>query len=375
MTAYKIALIGCGRIGVWLEDDPLRGKPASHLGGINKLIRDNSIKKGLELCAICDIDSYRLDQVRERTQLPIEKCFTDYQELITTEKPDIIIVASWTSSHHEIALFAAKNGVKGIVMEKPLAVSFEHASEIVSTCSQYNTRLVVNHERRWDPAYRKTKRLIEHQALGKLKSIVGNVFSRSAPIGSWEEFLDKAGGGPLLHDGTHLVDMFRYFAGDIDTITGFVSRENLSYATETTATAVLQTKNGVTIFMEAGGMREYFNFELDLQFEKGRIRIGNGIREYFVTQQSTRYSGFTDLVKAPFPDFSYDSDPFTGAILDLISSIETGNEPSSSGQDGLKTMEIIFGIYYSAYLNGNRVTLPLKLSGHPLKKMFRMGML
>ncbi|MCP5049813.1 MAG: Gfo/Idh/MocA family oxidoreductase [bacterium] len=374
---YSIALIGCGRVGVWLEDDPLRGKPATHMGGIQKILQTRSPGKGrekpLELNAICDIDEERLQKCKERWNIP--NTYTDYKELIDKEKPGIVIIATWTSSHHEIAVYAAQNGVKGIVLEKPLATTLKLAREIIHTCNRCNVKLVVNHERRWDPLYRKTREIVESNELGPLKLIYGNVLCRSAPRGSWKALLKEVGGGPLLHDGTHLIDMVRYFCGDILSINGSVKREDPAIGVETTATALLTTQNGVNVFLEAGGMRNYFNFELDLQFENGRIKIGNGIREFHTTQTSKRYTGFRDLVKKDFPPFKRDSDPFTGAILEVIRAIENDREPFSSGNDGFKAMEIIFGIYYSAYLKGKTVTLPLKISGHPLKKMFRDRMI
>lgn len=370
---YRIALIGCGRVGVWLEDDPLRVKPATHMGGIRKIIETGSVKKGLLLTAVCDIDQKRMKECCERWKVP--QAYSDYQELITCEKPDIVIIATWTASHRDIAVFAAKNGVKGIVLEKPVAVTLEQARQVIGTCKMYGVKLVINHERRWDPLFRKARDIVSENRLGPLKTIYGNVFSRSAPRGGWQETLPETGGGPLMHDGTHLVDMVRYFAGDIDTVCGHVIREDPEVGSETTATAMMRTRNGVNVFVEAGGMRDYFNFEMDLQLELGRITIGNGIKKYQVTETSRRYTGFKDLVSEPFPEFARDSDPFTGAILDVISAIETGSQPDSSGEDGLKAMEAIFAVYYSAYLGNKPVTLPLEISGHPLEKMFRTGLL
>lgn len=371
--AYTIALIGCGRVGVWLEEDPLRAKPATHMGGIKKIRDKGLVEQGLEPVAVCDIDEERLRKCMSQWNIP--NGYGDYKELIDSEKPDLVCIATWTESHRDIAVYAAKNGVKGIVLEKPMALDMDLAREIIRSCAVNNVKLVINHERRWDPKFKAVRKVVTEQTLGPLKAIYGNVLCRSAPRGSWKAVLEEVGGGPLLHDGTHLVDMALYLAGDIATINGFVKREDPEIGVETTATAMLTTNEGIPVFIEAGGMRDYFNFELDLHFVKGRLKAGNGIKEYYVSEESSRYSGFRDLVEAPFPSFIRDSDPFTGAILEVINAIEENREPYSSGQDGLKTMEIIFGIYYSAYLKGKTVTLPLKLSGHPLEKMFKTGML
>ena len=360
---YKIGLIGCGRVGVLLEDDPLRGKPASHMGGIKK------ISHKVESISVCDIDKERRRHCREKWN--IQNTYHRYTDLFKRENPDIAVIATWTETHKRIALHAAENGVKGIVLEKPVAPTLKQAREIIDACNANNVKLVINHERRWDPLYRNVKSIIDDQSLGRLKLIYGNVLSQSFPIGPWQDILPKVGGGPLLHDGTHLVDMIRYFAGEIVSLNGSVSREHPEAATETTATASMKAQNGVTVFLEAGGMRSHFNFELDLQFERGRIRVGNGIRDFFVVEKSTRYTGFHDLVRKEFPASGPGGDPFSGAILEVMNAIETGTVPKSSGRDGLKTMEVIFAIYYSALHNSKTVALPVKISQHPLARLFR----
>ncbi|MCP5103667.1 MAG: Gfo/Idh/MocA family oxidoreductase [bacterium] len=369
MEKYKIALIGCGRVGALLEEDPLRAKPASHMGGINK------IRERVESLSICDINDSRLLHCREKWGIPREKTYPGYKMILECERPDIVVIATWTATHRDIALYAVETGVKGIVLEKPAAIDLAQAQEIIDACKANKVKLVVNHERRWDPLYRKTREIVREKWLGNLKFIYGNVLCQSALKGSWKSVLEEVGGGPLLHDGTHLVDMIRYFAGDIDSISGSVKRENPEIGVETTATAMMQSRDGVDIFIETGGMRSYFNFELDLQFEKGRIKVGNGIREYYAAETSKRYTGFRDLVKKEFPRFTRDSDPFSGALLEVIKAMEEDSAPQSSGLDGFKAMEIIFAVYYSAWLNGKKVSLPLKISGHPLKKMFQTGMI
>lgn len=366
--SYTIALIGCGRVGVWLEDDPLRAKPATHMGGIKKIARNGQNPLQLTLTAVCDTDKERLEKCRLRYNVP--NAYQDYKKLIQKEKPDIVIIATWTSTHRDIAVFAAKNGVKGIVLEKPVAANLNQARQVIECCKKYDVKLVINHERRWDPLYRKTKEIIDQKTLGNLRFIYGNVLSCSFPMGDWQTVLDEYGGGPLFHDGTHLVDMVRYFAGEIAALNGHISRDIPGAGAETTATAMLQTVSGVNVFLEAGGLRNYFNFELDLQFENGRIKVGNGIHEYYESTSSKMYTGFHDLTRKEFPSLDRSTDPFTGAILEVLRTIDDGGEPDSSGADGLKALEIIFAVYHSASLNGKPVSLPLKLRGHPLKKIF-----
>jgi predicted dehydrogenase len=365
--ARTIAVIGCGRIGSSLEDDPLRAKPASHIGAIRQL------PETLRLTAICDSDRHHLLQCQQRWSVP--KFYLDYRELILKENPDIVSIATWTSSHMEIASFAAENGVRGIVLEKPMALDLAQADLILSACRRHKVALVINHERRWDPLYRKVREIIQSNELGALRTVTGNVLCGAAAPGSWKSMIDEVGGGPLLHDGTHLVDLVRWLAGDVSQVTGRLRRDDQRVGVETTALAWLQTDGDVPVFIEAGGMRNYFNFELDLQFENGRLRVGNGIRDFLVAVESKRYSGFRDLERRDFPPLDSSLHPFRGAFEEVTRALDDASEPFSSGLDGRKALEIIFAIYYSASLRGKTISLPLNASGHPLKKMFASGML
>lgn len=365
-----VALIGCGRIGSLLEDDPLRAKPASHMGGIQRL------GDRVRLVAVCDTDRQRLVDCQNRWR--VEKIYLDYREMIWNEKPQVVIIATWTASHRDIAVYAAENGVRGLVLEKPMAVDLQQADEILYACRRHNVKLVVNHERRWDSRYIQVRRWIEEERLGPLRTIHATVLSRSALEGSWKSVLEEVGGGPLLHDGTHLLDMVHYFCGEIEEVSGKVYREHPTVGVETTALGLLRSRDGVNVFVEAGGMRDYFHFEMDLQFARGRIKVGNGIEEFAESRPSTRYSGFQDLQSERFIAADCQCSPFPGALEEALQAVALDlreEEIHSSGRDARRAMETIFAVYYSAFLGGKVVRLPLQIGGHPLKKLFASGKL
>jgi len=354
---YSVSLIGCGRVGVLLEDDPLRKKPASHIGGILNL------KDKVYIDSVCDIDNNRLNYVKKRWK--IDKTYNDYKKLIKERKPDIVIISTWTNTHKDIAEFCIKNKVKGIVLEKPVSTNLKDAKKIFDLSKKYGTKVVINHERRWDGLYNKTKQIIDSNELGKLKTIFANVFTQSFIKGNWKTLIDFSGGGPLLHDGTHLVDIIRYFTGEVDYLVGSIVIDNET-GLDIRASSYLKMKNETDIFLQAGSQMDFFNFELDLIFQKGRIRIGNGIKEFYIAEKSKRYSGFKDLVKKDFPTYNKVIDPFSGALYEVVNSINKNINPYSSLYDGIKSMEIIFAIYYSHCHNNKKIIFPFKNLSNPL---------
>ena len=211
MKKYRVGIIGCGRIGSLLEEDPLRGKPCTHAGAYNQ-------HSDTDIVAACDIDRKRLKAFGKRWN--VKTIYEDYRNMLEKENLDIVSIATWTHLHCQIVLDAAQSDVKGIYCEKPIALNLDEANLMLESCKRYNTKLVINHERRWDPYYIMIKELIEQGTIGELRTIVGNALSDRSPKVS----TDKFGGGPLFHDGTHLTDLLRFFAGEAEWVIGHEER-------------------------------------------------------------------------------------------------------------------------------------------------------
>lgn len=344
MKVKKVGIIGCGRIGSLLEEDPLRGKPCTHAGAFHSL-------PSTKLVSGCDIDLSRLKKFGKRWG--VTRLYTDFKKMLRQEELDIVCVAAWTHLHCEMVIEAARAGVKGIFCEKPIAANLQQARRMVRFCRKKKIPLVINHERRWDYYYQQARKIIQSGKIGELRTLIGNALSWKPP----KLEAEKHGGGPLLHDGTHLTDLLLFLGGPIDWVSGHESRPNGKRYIEETANAMLRFRNGALGFIEGGGARKYFNFELDIQGSRGRIYIGNGGRELFLTRKSKRFTGFQELERAPFPQPKQYESPFVGGARDMVRCLNTRADSHSSGIDGLKALEVILSTYRSAQLNGKRIKI------------------
>jgi predicted dehydrogenase len=345
MKKYRVGIIGCGRIGSLLEEDPLRGKPCTHAGAYHAHPRTRIV-------AGCDIDEKRLQVFGKKWK--VRALYESYQEMLENEDLDIVSIATWTHLHSRMVIDAAR-WVRGIYCEKPMALTLKEADAMLRACRRNRVKLIINHERRWDPFYRKAKELIEKGEIGELRTIVGNALS------SKPEKLEREvyGGGALFHDGTHLTDLLRFFAGEAEWVIGHEERKNGKRFIEETAFGMIHFKNGAHAAIEGGGIRGYFNFELDIQGSGGRILIGNGCRELYKSRPSKRFSGFTELERLDFPVPKRLDNPYISGVQDLIDAIEEKKKSFSSGDDGKRALEIILAIYRSAEKGGRKVSLPL----------------
>lgn len=189
------ALIGLGRIGSTLEDDPGRVHPCTHAGTVlhfPDLIR---------LKAVCDSDLEKCRRFCSRWGFS-GKIYQEYQEILK-EKSDLVIIASSTASHYRIAAEAINSGAGLIVLEKPVTDNISEALELLSLSEERGVPVMICHDRRYSETYRKLKKFIRKEA-GGLIFMRGEVIIRKTRL---------AEKNPLLHDGTHLMDLAVFFAG------------------------------------------------------------------------------------------------------------------------------------------------------------------
>jgi len=356
----KAALIGCGRIGFLLENDRLRKKPCTHFGG--------AMAAGIKINYACDINRERLEKFAEVASIPDENLFNESTALLGAVRPDLVIIATWTESHASICMDAAENGAGVIVLEKPISPSLTSASAILRTCGDRGSRLIVNHERRFDARYRKLRDFIDSGGIGEIKSARASILTS----GFHGESRPEAGGGPLLHDGTHLVDMVRFLFGDIEKVRGEFWRQGRRSGYEDGALAWMKTSKGVDVFLEAGGRRDYFSFELDVSGTSGRIMIGNGYERLYLKGRSRLYTGFNDLIEKPFPAYDRKKNCFRELYVEAAGALSGKTDvQASSGIDGYRALEAIHAVYLSAYKK-KEIILPMGKYDADLKKIFGM---
>lgn len=172
----KLAIIGVGRMG------------RRHIQAVEAM--------GLDLVGICDSNPSSLELAFKENRVDPPKQFTDVEKMLKATKPECVIVATTAGTHCEFSCLSAKNGVKYILCEKPMAVSLEECDRMISCCAENGATLAINHQMRFMEQYIEPKRILKDQ-LGGLASI--------AVI---------AGNFGLAMNGTHYFEMFRYITDE-----------------------------------------------------------------------------------------------------------------------------------------------------------------
>ena len=266
-----------------LEEDPFRYHPCTHAGTLKDLNR-NQKHFQFEITAACDLQRERLDQFQSWWQegMNLE---TDYKKVFYNNEIDLLIISSSFYSHYEICRYALNQKVKAVVLEKPAAETAEQIQELIDLSEKNRIPVWVNFERRYHNGYRNVKKMIEHTPKEELRSITGKVLTGRVREG------DE--GSPILLDGIHWLDLLIWFFGLPD-VSGAHKIDAQIPAMHDTVFAEMMYDD-VLVHFEAGGRRRYFEFFMEIDYEKTRVRTGNEGQFFHLTSPSERYKNFYEL--------------------------------------------------------------------------------
>ncbi|MBC5636356.1 Gfo/Idh/MocA family oxidoreductase [Ornithinibacillus hominis] len=341
---YTVGLIGCGYIA------------NRHIDTISKI-------KALDLVAVSDIDESKMDSImQEYRQLTEQRkeilAYKKYEDLLEDERIDIVIIATVSSLHADMAIQALLHH-KHVVLEKPLALSIDDANTIAEVSSIVGKRVLVCHQLRYRPVMSRIKELIEQGALGELYFGVASMrinrssqYYNSAWKGTWEK-----DGGMLLNQGVHLIDLLIWFMGDVQMVTGEIDRKLDVKSTEDIALGILTFENGAKGIIEANTITlpNNLGYYLTVFGEKGTISIGGP--SFNILERCYLPNPFdTEELKTLLKDNNehvYMYQHFIDA-LEKEDEVLLGNE-----KEAMRSLMTIFALYESAR-EDKKVSLPIR---------------
>ncbi len=197
--------------------------------------------------------------------------YSDYDEFL---KSDInaVYISSANVHHYEQVIKAAKAG-KNILCEKPLSITSGEAEEMVKVCEENNIYLVINYVYRFNPLVNKAKEFIDAGLLGSLVSVNLNFNIDIAPGSNFRYNKQLSGGGALRDLGTHMIDLLRFFGGEIISVNGVM--DDLIYKSEVddfAAAIVKFKKSGYGYFNVSFNTKKAFN-RVEILGHKGALSI------------------------------------------------------------------------------------------------------
>nr|WP_155667607.1 Gfo/Idh/MocA family oxidoreductase [Ornithinibacillus caprae] len=294
----------------------------------------------VELIGVFDDDQKRGNEVAEQYHIP----FYPDQAAFLSEEMDAVIICSENIHHKEMVINAAK-AKKHILCEKPIATSVEDAQEMIDICKENDVILQIAFPVRFSSPIRKLKELIDNGELGEI--VAFRTTNRGQNPGGW--FIDEklSGGGAVLDHTVHMVDIMRWYVGkEVTEVYAIVDSFFHDIPIDDAGLVTLEFENGVIASHDASWSRfsEYPTWgdvTIEVVGTKQTIKV-DALKEHvrlFSSEGKTLSHEF----------FGNDMD--LGLIQDFIACVEQGREPSITGFDGLKAMQVALAAYKSSRLN------------------------
>ena len=291
------------------------------------------------------------------------RAFSSVEELLACPEIDVVCICTPSGYHADAVIKAARAG-KHILVEKPMAISPAQLDAIERVCAETGVVLSSVSQNRFARGIKMAKKALEDGLLGKLvcADIYMKYYRSQAyyDSGSWRGTKRIDGGGALMNQGIHGVDLLRYLAGDIVRV--YASSKTLvrSIEVEDTLSAVVEYENGASGVIQATtSVYPGYPRRLELNGDKGSIVL----EETSIVRWDIDAEGYEDIVPQPSFSGAYSSataistDGHTRQIYDLITALRTGRRPLVDVSEGRRTVDTILAIYRSAE-EGLPVTLP-----------------
>lgn len=289
----------------------------------------------LRRSTLVSLYSHNLERAKQLAKISgASGYFSDYNEFLNSDI-NCVYISSVNSDHYEQVIKAAEAD-KHILCEKPLSITSNQAEEMVKACKKKNVFLAVNYIHRFHPHVVKSKELIQKNTLGKLVSINLN-FNMDFTPGTNFRFNKKLSGGGAFRDlGTHMIDLLRYFGGEIEEVFGFI--DNVVYKSEVDdfAAALIKFKEGGYGYLNVSyNNKKAFN-RIEILGHEGAICI-----EYLigVKNQSSKLSILLDG-KAKI-SFRKRGNKLQYLLKSVQKSFLNNTEPLVTGEDGLVNLKLM----------------------------------
>jgi len=303
----------------------------------------------LELVAVCD-RSFVGDG-------PFSKgirSYSKYQDLLK-EKLDILIVCLTNDIAPEVTIAGLNLGLH-VFCEKPPGRTVEDIEKVIE-CEKKHTKskLMYGFNHRYHESVQDALKLIQSGELGGVINMRG-VYGKSKLLTfnqpDWRTKREIAGGGILLDQGIHMVDLMRLFAGEFNEVHSFISNDHWGYKVEDNAYALMRTSEGVVGMLNSSATQWRHRFNLDINLERGSIILGgilSGTKSYGDETLTVANIGNDDNGNPKEKLTQYHHDPSWEEEINRFTDCIMRNKPIDSGSsmDALNTMKLVFRIYYA----------------------------
>ena len=304
----------------------------------------------MKMIAVCD-RTFKTDGVMDDGV----RFYNDYQNLLK-EKLDVLIVCMTNDIAPRVSIAGLESGLH-VFCEKPPGRNVSDIIDVMDIERKHpNLKLMYGFNHRYHDSVKEALKIIKSNKFGKIINLRG-LYGKSKIVTfdqpDWRTKREIAGGGVLLDQGIHMVDLMRFFVGDFNEVYSFVSNSFWKYDVEDNAYALMRTKDGVVGMLNSSATQWRHRFNLDINLEKGSLILGG------ILSSTKSYGAETLTIVSSNPTsdngdpmekiIRYNKDPSWDAEIKEFENCIVNELPviNGSSKDALQTMKLVYKIYHA----------------------------
>lgn len=320
---FGIGIIGCGLIGQK---------------------RAKAIGTGGRLLACADINLSRAEQLAKTTDA---FATNDWRKLLQMPEIDIVIVATLHDALAEITLAAIVSG-KHVLVEKPAARTASELIPVMAAAEKHNVRVHVGFNHRYHRALRKAKQIVDAGELGELMFIRAR-YGHGGRLGydkEWRADPAISGGGELIDQGPHLIDLSRWFLGEFTETQGFAHTYYWDMPVDDNGFMLLKTVKQQVAFLHASCTEWKNLFSMEIYGRVGKLEI-SGLGGSYGVERLTHYKMLPEMGPPETCAWEYPmgDDSWEVEIAEFYDDIRLQRTPAAGLKDAYESMKIVQKIY------------------------------
>lgn len=320
---FGIGIVGCGLIGQ---------KRARTLGAAGRLM------------ACADID---VDHAGNLAKGSGVKVFRDWRKLVCLPEVDIVMVATLNASLAAITLAAIESG-KHVLVEKPAARSAGELGPVMAAAEKKGVRVHVGFNHRYHRALRKAKEIADSGGLGELMFIRAR-YGHGGRIGydkEWRANPDLSGGGELIDQGPHLIDLSRWFLGEFEEAQGFAHTYYWDMPVDDNGFMMLKTAKQQVAFLHVSCTEWKNLFSMEIYGRDGKLDI-YGLGGSYGVERLKHYKMLPQMgpPETTIWEYTKADDSWEVEIAEFYDDIRFNRTPSAGLKDAYAALKVVGKIY------------------------------
>lgn len=288
--------------------------------------------------------------------------FGSYEAVLADQATSLVIICLPPGLHVDFGLQAAAAG-KHLLLEKPMDISVDKARRLISEYRARKLALAVIFQNRFTPAAQRVKKALDAGLLGRL--ILGDAYVKwyRSPeyyaSNAWRGTWNVEGGGALINQAIHTIDLLQWFMGGVRSLSGMTRTAIHTIETEDLGVAAVEFTNGALGVIEGTtAVTPSYKERIELHGTKGSLTLTGGlVTEWKV--EGCQEEDYLDIQKVSYGETNSPAIAdvnHRAQLRDVIAAVNEGRDPLVTGEEGIKSLQIVLGIYESSR-TGQKITL------------------